>query len=236
MKVDIIGTPQHTHTARRLAGHVIRVPAKLLAGLAIVMTLTVGADLAGAHGDTGEVTVTRAEQSGPDRIDLEVGIVYGDDGHIAADATVTATLLGPSGDSIGPVTLQRVDPNSSLFAGEVEVSGPGSWTVQIDSANPEGATSAEVDVLQDAAGDTTTTEAPASTEAPANTEAPATTEAPVDGAADEPLDAVADDGSTGGDDRWLLIGAAVAAVALVGIVTLALRRNGDGVPDDDTVA
>ena len=69
--------------------------------------------------DTGEVTVTRAEQSGPDRIDLEVGIVYGDDGHLAADATVTATLLGPSGDSIGPVTLQRVDPNSSLFAGVV---------------------------------------------------------------------------------------------------------------------
>lgn len=230
MKVDIIGTPQHTHTARRLAGHVIRVPAKLLAGLAIVMTLTVGADLAGAHSDTGEVTVTRAEQSGPDRIDLEVGIVYGDDGHIAADATVTATLLGPSGDSIGPVPLQRVDPNSSLFAGEVEVSGPGSWTVQVVSTNPEGATSAEVDVLQDAVGDTTTTDAPASTEAPA------TTEAPIDGAADQPLDAVADDGSTGGDDRWLLIGAAVAAVALVGIVTLALRRNGDGVPDDDTVA
>ena len=231
MNVDPIGIHPHRAPVHGRDRHAGSLPARLVAALAVVAVLLTGADLAGAHGDTGELTVTRAEQSGPNRIDLEVGIVHGDDGHIASEATVSATLVGPAGDTIGPIPLAQVDPDGSLYAAEVEVSGPGSWAVAIDSTNPSGGAQTEVDVIEsadDAAGsdDTTTSAA-----------APSTTQAPVDttdSAAGTPLDAEAESSSS--DSRWLLIGAALAAVALVAIVTFALRRNsGDG-HDDDALA
>ncbi len=227
MNVDIIGTHRHIASARgsgRFAG------SRLLVGLALAAVVLGGAEVAGAHGDAGELTVTRAEQSGPDRIELEVGIVHSDDNHIASGATVTATLVGPAGDTVGPVPLEQVDPDSTLYATEVQVSGPGSWAVAIDSTNPDAGTQTEVDVIQSADDATTTTGAPATTEAPATTDGTAS-------AAEEPLDAAAAvEDSSNNDSRWLLIGAAVAAVALVAIVTVALRRNSGDEPDDDALA
>ena len=231
MNVDTIGIHPHrapVHGSDRRTG---TLPARLVAAFAVVAVLLSGADLAGAHGDTGELSVTRAEQSGPNRIDLEVGIVHGDDGHIASEATVSATLVGPAGDTVGPVPLAQVDPDSSLYAAEIEVSGPGSWAVAVDSTNPSAGLQTEIDVVQSpddgaATDDTTTT-----------TAAPATTEAPVDGtdtAAEAPLDA--ENTSSSNDSRWLLVGAALAAVALVAIVTFALRRNSGDDPDDDALA
>ena len=220
----MIGMHRHFTSARgpgRFSG------ARLLVGLALAAVVLGGADVAGAHGDAGELTVTRAEQSGPDRIDLEVGVVHSDDGHIASGATVTATLVGPAGDTVGPVPLRQLDPESSLYAAEVQVSGPGSWAIAIDSTNPDAGTQTEVDVIESPADDTTTTEAPATTEVPDDG---------TDSAADTPLDATATDADSGSDSRWLLIGAAVAAVALVAIVTFALRRNsGEHHHDDDAV-
>ncbi len=232
MNVDTIGTHPHrapVHGSCRPAGSL---PARLIAALAVVAVLLCGADPAGAHGDTGELTVTRAEQSGPNRIDLEVGIVHGDDGHIASDATVSATLVGPAGDTVGPVPLAQVEPDSSLYAAEIEVSGPGSWAVAIDSTNPSAGIQTEIDVVQspDAGAGTDTTTS-------TTTAVPSTTAAPVDGtdsAAATPLDA--ENESSSSDSRWLLVGAAVAAVALGAIVIFALRRNSGDDPDDDALA
>ena len=226
MNVDTIGIHPHrapVHGSGRPTGSL---PARVIAALAVVAVLLCGADLAGAHGDTGELTVTRAEQSGPNRIDLEVGIVHGDDGHIASDATVSATLVGPAGDTVGPVPLAQVEPESSLYAAEIEVSGPGSWAVAVDSTNPSAGTQTEIDVVQSPADGTDTT-----------TSTTTTTAAPADGtdsAAATPLDA--ENESSSSDSRWLLVGAAVAAVALVAIVTFALRRNSGDDPDDDALA
>ena len=233
MNVDTIGMHPHrapVHGTGHTAG---TLPARLLTGLFLSAVLVAatswfGAGPAAAHGDTGEITVTRAEQTGPNRIELEVGVVHSDDAHIASEASVSATLTGPAGDTVGPIELTQVDPESSLYAAQVDVSGPGSWAVAVESTNPTGSVQAEVDVVQ--SDGTTTTEAP-STTASTTTEAVAED---TDSSADTPLDATAEDSS--GDSRWLLIGAAVAAVALVAIVTLALRRNaGDG-HDDDALA
>ncbi len=240
MNVDTIGIDPQRASVHGRGRHAGSSPARLLARLALAATvfagaLLTGSGVAGAHGDTGEITVTRAEQIGPNRIDLEVGIVHGDDGHIATEATVSATLVGPAGDTVGPVPLAQVDPESSLYAAQIEVSGPGSWAVAIDSTNPSGGLQTDVDVVQST--DATPPEG-SGAEATTSTAAPATTEVPVDGAdsaAETPVDAVADDDS-GGDSQWLLVGAALAAVALVAIVTLALRRNSGEEPDDDALA
>lgn len=199
--------------------------AKVLLGLMATLAVVLGADPAGAHGDGGELTVTVAEQTGPNRITIEVGLVHDDDGHIADEAAVSATLEGPSGDTVGPVPLAQVDANSSLYAAEVEVTGPGAWVVNVDATNPTAVVATEVDVVETPAepADSPTTTA----------DAPATTDTPVDDSgadADEPLTTTADEASTTSDNRWLLVGAAVAAVALIAIVTLALRRRQD--PDE----
>ncbi len=230
MNVDTIGKNPHrapVHGTGRSAG---TLPSRLLAGLVLSAVLVAatswfGTSPAAAHGDTGEITVTRAEQTGPNQVELEVGIVHSDDAHLASEATVSATLAGPAGDTIGPIELTQVEPESSLYAAQVDVSGPGSWAVTVESTNPTGSAQAEIDVVQ--SDETTTTETPSTT---------TTVEATADGTNSvtaTPLDATAEDSSS--DSRWLLIGAAVAAVALVAIVTLALRRNAGDAHDDDAL-
>lgn len=197
---------------------------KVLIGLLSAVVVVVGSDLAGAHSDAGELTVTNVEQSGPNRISIEVGLVHDDDGHIADEAAVTATLEGPAGDSIGPVPLPQIDANSSLYGAELEVTGPGAWVVDVAATNPTAAISTEIDVVETAAepsDPTTTVEGPSTTAAAGNA---ADTE--------EPLVTTAAGTTTTSDNRWLMAGAAVAAVALIAIVTLALRRRQD--PDELT--
>src|SRR5690606_31648209 len=108
---------------------------------------------------------------------------------------------------------------------QVDVSGPGSWAVTVESTNPTGSAQAEIDVVH---SDETTTTEPPSTTTTVETAADGT-----DSVTATPLDATAEDSSS--DSRWLLIGAAVAAVALVAIVTLALRRNAGDAHDDDAL-
>jgi hypothetical protein len=144
---------------------------------------------------------------------------------------VTVTLNGPAGDVVGPVPLELVDPNSSLYAATIAVPGPGSWAVTANSTSPEGSVETEVDVVEQAA-DTTTP----STTPPSTTVAPGDADAAGDGEPDDgTTDGVTTSGSEGadsGDNRWLLVTAAVAAVAIVVVVTLVLRRReGAGDPD-----
>lgn len=188
----------------------------------VALVTIVGAGTAGAHGGEGELTVTKVEQTGPTTVAVEVGIVYENDGHLAEDASVSATLTGPDGASVGPVELARTGDTTSLYAASIEVPGPGDWKVAVTSTEPEGSAEGTVAVVADA--DTSTTAAPSTTEAPTTAVAEDTTD---DSDAAEPLTTTAaaeddDDGSSTG----LIVGASlVLAVLVIGGAVLVARSR-----------
>ena len=139
----------------------------LLAVLAVV--LLVGASPAAAHGDEGELTLTKVEQTGPTTVSIEVGIVYEGDGHLAEDANVSATLTGPDGATVGPVDLTRTSDTTSLYQATVEVPAPGDWSVSVESAEPAGEVTGGVTVAE-RADTSSATAAPTTTEAPVTSE------------------------------------------------------------------
>lgn len=126
---------------------------------------------ASAHSDEGEMTVTVVEQGSGDSIILEVGIVYSDDGHLAEEASVSATLTGPGGEIVGPVDLARIA--GARYGAEVAVSGPGEWSVMITSENPTAEAEASVTLAEPVT--TTTTSSTTTTTAPTTTTTTATT-------------------------------------------------------------
>jgi hypothetical protein len=210
-----------------------------LAALAIVLVL--GTPAAGAHSSDGELTLTKVEQTGPTSVDVEVGIVYANDGHLAEGATVTATLTGPGGATVGPVDLTRTGETTSLYAATVEVSAVGDWTVAVTSTDPTGEVSGSVAVAEGFAG-TTTTEAPdaAATDGGETPEPVTATDDP-DPAEEAAADATEYDGDDGddGDDSGVLTGPVVAAslalfaVVIVGGVLYARRLGRAEAAGDD---
>jgi hypothetical protein len=112
------------------------------------------------HGDEGGMTVTVAEQAGPNRVRVEVGITHADDEHLAREAEVSALLTGVDDVVIGPVPLTLVDPDSSRYGAEIDVPYDGEWTVDVDSTNPTAETSAVIIVSDDATATTTWPPAP----------------------------------------------------------------------------
>lgn len=188
--------------------------------------LVAGTGTAGAHGDEGEMTLTRFEQVGPVTVEVEVGIVYSGDGHLAEGAAVSATLAGPDGATVGPVELTRTGENSSLYAASIDVTAPGDWEVAVTSTEPTGTTSGTVTVVEGFAPTTTAPESPATTESP-GTVAPA----PGD-AADDPdttEGTAATRGDIGGGDGFpprAVVAGSLALFALVigGAVIVARRR------------
>lgn len=196
------------------------------AACALVAALAVGAGTAGAHDDVGEMTVTSSVQAGPGTVRLEVGLVYENDGHLAEDATVTATLTGPDGATAGPVTLDRVDESSSLYAAEVPVPSTGTWAAQISSTGPTATATAAIEVTDDApaAGgpgddpdETASTMLEADEDEQVFTTQSSEDAAPADGAEDE-----------GGSSATPWIVLAVVVVVLVGGGALVWSRRGAG--------
>lgn len=188
----------------------------------IVAVLGVGALPAGAHGAEGELTLTKAEQTGPTTVEVEVGIVYANDGHLAEGADVSATLTGPDGATVGPVELTRTGETTSLYAATVDVTAVGEWSVAVTSTEPTGTTSGSVTVVEGFAPATTAPEAPATT-APPGTEAPASVD---DAPTTEEASADGDIGDGDGFPSAAIVGASLAlfAVVLVGGVLVARRR------------
>src|SRR5690606_20433417 len=142
--------------SRAIPSRALRPAFALLA--ALVAALALFAAPAGAHSDDGEMTVLRAEQSGPSTIEVEVGIVYADQ-HLAEEARVTATAT-KDGETAGPVTLEGGGPGSSVYRGAIEVPSPGAWSVQVVSEDPTAEATAAVEVVEE---QTTTTEATTTT-------------------------------------------------------------------------
>ncbi len=201
-----------------MTGYLRRTVPLLAASISLVLVLCVGT--ADAHGDEGEVSVTHLEQSGPSAVEIEVGIVYAGDEHLAQEARVSAAFTGPGGESVGPVDLVRTGDTTSLYAATVEVPVIGDWTVQVTSIEPDGAASGTV-TLVDQPDPTTPEQLPAPVAATPDTEIAADgTEADRTVALDAAPAAQDDSGS-----NTALIVAAVAVAVLVAGGGLLIARN-----------
>lgn len=192
----------------------------MLAAAGLVLVATTGT--ASAHSDVGELELTKFEQTGPMTVEVEVGIVYEGDGHLAEDASVSATLSGPGGATVGPVELTWAGEGSSLYAATVDVPTLGDWSVAVTSTEPSGQVDGSLTVAEQA--DTTTTEATTTTVAPeAVSEAPEPVTVDDDLAADE--DAAEDDGVS---PAVIVIACLVLAALVIGGAFLVARRRGAG--------
>lgn len=186
----------------------------------VAVVLVVGSGTAAAHGDEGEMSVTRLEQVGPTTVEVEVGIVYEGDGHLAEEAQVSATLAGPGGASVGPVELERTGEATSLYAATVEVPSAGEWTATVTSSDPTAEASQAVTVAEQAPA---TTEAPATTAADAST---TTTEAPAEVDAEPVTATQSAEDEESSSNLALLVGASlVLAVIVIGGAVLVARQR-----------
>lgn len=183
----------------------------LFAAVVAMLGLVVTAAPAGAHGDEGEMTVLAVEPAAePNTVRLEIGLVYANDDELAEEATVTAMLTGPSGESVGPVSLPRI--TGSRYGAEAAVPVPGSWTVVITSTGPDTESEPQVvDVAAEAPTTSTIIEAPESSNpmVPNASGASAT-------------EAESDDSSP----LVIIVVIAVAVILVVAVLYVVLRRRG----------
>ncbi len=120
---------------------------------AFVLTLTATAS---AHGDVGEVQLTKAEQTGPMSVLIQAGVVYKVDGHLAGEAKVSATLSGPSGESVGSTPLtpssnagtQSAGAENSLYEAIIELPSAGEWSIALTSQDPTAEASGQFSVVE----------------------------------------------------------------------------------------
>ncbi len=170
----------------------------------VVATVLLGAAPAAAHSDEGTMTVTAATVEGL-RAHLEVGVLYTDQ-DLAEEATVTATLTGPDGASVGPVPVAHL--TGARYAADVDLPAAGAWTATITSTGPKASATATLTATAPA---TTTTEAATSTTAP---------ELTVPAARED----TSDDDSGAGATPWIVAGVVVVALAGGAALVLARRR------------
>ncbi len=225
------------------------IPVRLLAALAasalalaLGLVAGLGAAPAGAHEGDAVITIEAVHPAGMS-IHYIVRVTWENDGHPAADATVTATGVAADGTQLTPVALAPADADGR-YAGAVEYPAPGSWTVRVTSIDPTGTAEQAQEVTvppttEPAEGGTDVTTGPAEGGSEGGSEAGTEGFAPADddtGASDEQAA-----GSGSGDDGmpvYLVVAAAV--VALIGAATAIniIRRNrpdltaGDSTPPD----
>ncbi|HLM63712.1 MAG TPA: FixH family protein [Acidimicrobiales bacterium] len=168
----------------------------------------VGAAPAGAHSGGGTIVVEQVHPAGTS-IHYIVLVTWDNDGHPAADATVTATPVATDGTAQTPFTLAPSGAGDGRYSGAVEFPEPGDWTVRFTSIEPTGT----IDQAQ-----TVTPSATPGASGGAFAAADDGTGASSGGGSDEAGD---------GDSIPVLLIVGAAIVALGGVVTalLAIRRN-----------
>ena len=124
-----------------------------------------------AQGDTGELTMSYV-----------VGLTWANDGHPAADATVTATIIDPSGAPQTPVPMQS-QGDDGRYSGTVTFPTEGTWTVRFTAVTPAATLEIVEEVTAPSTSDTTTTTQASNGSATSETEpaSPAETEDDDDG-------------------------------------------------------
>lgn len=103
----------------------------LLVALAVVLF---GSGAAQAHEGEGAITVESA-QDAPDGTTFTVRVTWLNDGHPAADATVTATATDGSGVPQTPVTMAATDADGRYQA-FVPFPAAGTWTIRFSVVTP----------------------------------------------------------------------------------------------------
>jgi len=116
-------------------------PSRLLAALlgllaAAALALGAAAGPAAAHEGDAVVVIESIHPAGQS-IHYIVRVTWENDGHPAADATVTATAVAPDGTQLTPVALAPADADGR-YAGAIEYPAPGAWTVRVTSIDPTG--------------------------------------------------------------------------------------------------
>jgi len=192
-------------TLRRFAALTAVLVGGGLGGLAVVSP-------AAAHDGEGAFTVDSAEPADGTAVHYVVRLTWTNDGHLALDATVTATAVAPDGTPSTPVPLTAVDQDGRYEA-TVEFPGAGDWTVRFTAVTPP-STLEQPQVVTVAT--TSTTAAPSTT-------APSTTEAP--GPADDSEEAAATDAGDSDDDGAPVVPIAIGALAAVAAGVVAVRRR-----------
>jgi len=164
-----------------------------------------------AHSEQGELTVVVAEAPAPGMVRLEVGLVYANDGHLAEESSVTASLTGPGGVTLGPVDLPRIA--GARYGTEVPVPTPGTWQVTFAATGPTAQGTATIEVPP-----VTTSSAPPVSGPPTTTTTttPATTGDPTVALEEE---------SSSGRGTAIAVAAAVGGSVLLGGITLAVLRS-----------
>ena len=180
--------------------------------------------LASAHSEEGEVSLTKADQTGPTTVYIQAGVVYKSDGHLAEDAQVSATLSSASGATVGPTVLTPGDSTGAesagvtdaLYGATVELPSAGEWSISLTSQNPSAQTDAQF-TLADSFDPTSVTSEPATLgEAAATSEIAAEDQDQADNA--ELLTSAAEEeqGAKEEDNRvlnlYLIVGAAIGFV------------------------
>lgn len=119
-----------------------------IAAMALALTIVGGAGPAfahpadGWHDGVGVLNVEARHPVGPSGVHYVVALTWSADSHVADTATVTATIVDPSGLSV-PVVLP-FEPVSGRYMGTVHFPSPGLWMVRFASSNP----AASVDSLE----------------------------------------------------------------------------------------
>lgn len=204
-------------------------PLRLLAvlGAALMLGLGFAAPPAAAHDGEAVVVIEDAHPAGTS-VHYVVRVTWADDGHPAADATVTATGVGADGTQLTPVPLDPVD-GDGRFAGVVEYPAPGSWTVRVTSIEPTGSAEQAQEITAPATDDGAPTDGAASSD---DDEATAGFAPADDGTGSGDEQAAADGSGDSGMPVYLLV--AAAAVVVIGAATAVniIRRRGPGSPHD----
>ncbi len=214
-------------------------PVRLLAGLtglvaAVALALGLWASPAGAHDGDAVITVEGTHPAGMS-IHYIVRVTWANDGHPAADATVTATAEGADGTQLTPVTLAPAD-SDGRYQGVVDYPAPGAWTVRVTSIDPTGT----IEQAQEVTPPPTTTEATDDT-SEVTTGSDDGGFAPADdgtGNADDQASATSSASSSDGGGMPVYLVVAAAAVVLIGAVTAVnlIRRNRANPPSTATTS
>ncbi len=194
----------------------------LLAFATTILCLGAGAGTALAHDETGTMSITRAEQSGPTSVLVEVGIVFAGDGHLAEDATVSATLDDGT-TSVGSIPLQHGEAGTSLYSATIDVPSAGTWAIEVTSTDPNASATGSVTVSDSPAPTTTASTTTTTTTEDQTAEQP--TSAPPGGSDDiTPLTAAnQDDG--GVSPTVVIVACLVLAAAVIGGAFLVARQR-----------
>lgn len=100
---------------------------------------------ASAHGGGAVFDEVVVDQASPGQVVLSLDITYEDDGEAAEAAIVDVVARGPTGQQANGVRLERAgDPGS--YRGDLDLDGPGTWTLEISSSFPPGETEVPVEV------------------------------------------------------------------------------------------